>query len=242
MDTIKFDKNGFGVKMVAHRGVSGIEPENTLLSFVAAGNRSYYGIETDVHFTSDGKFVCMHDAHFTRVAGREDLNVEKMTYEDARRVPLYDKSGKINPILFIPSLEEYIECCKRYDKVAVLELKSDFSKEQIKEILDIIEDMGYLKNVIFISFIFQNLVYVKEIVPEQNVQFLTDSVSDDLLSLLQKYNMNLDIRYTSMLAPGAIKPFKEAGIEVNVWTVDNPEDAKTLIEAGVDYITSNILE
>ena len=51
-----------------------------------------------------------------------------------------------------------------------------------------------------------------------------------------------DIKYTSMLDPGAIKPFKEAGIEVNVWTVDNPEDAEKLMKAGVDYITSNILE
>ena len=32
------------------------------------------------------------------------------------------------------------------------------------------------------------------------------------------------------------------GIKVNCWTVDNPEDAKRLIEYGVDFITSNILE
>lgn len=41
-------------KMVAHRGLSGIERENTLLAFVAAGNRSYWGIECDVHVTKDG--------------------------------------------------------------------------------------------------------------------------------------------------------------------------------------------
>lgn len=53
MDTIKIDKNN--VKLIAHRGVSGIERENTAAAFVAAGNRSYYGIETDVHVTKDGK-------------------------------------------------------------------------------------------------------------------------------------------------------------------------------------------
>ena len=42
MDTIHIDSRG--VKMVAHRGVSGLEKENTASAFVAAGNRSYFGI------------------------------------------------------------------------------------------------------------------------------------------------------------------------------------------------------
>ena len=59
MDTIKIQKNQ--VKMVAHRGVSGLELENTCAAFVAAGNRSYFGVETDVHVTKDGKFVITAD-------------------------------------------------------------------------------------------------------------------------------------------------------------------------------------
>ena len=59
MDTIKFDKKN--TLMVAHRGLSGIEKENTNTAFVAAGNRSYFGIETDVHKTLDGKYVVFHD-------------------------------------------------------------------------------------------------------------------------------------------------------------------------------------
>ena len=39
MDTIKINSNG--VKIIAHRGLSGIEKENTCPAFVAAGNRSY---------------------------------------------------------------------------------------------------------------------------------------------------------------------------------------------------------
>jgi hypothetical protein len=43
MNTTKIDSRK--TKMIAHRGVSGIECENTAAAFVAAGNRSYYGIE-----------------------------------------------------------------------------------------------------------------------------------------------------------------------------------------------------
>ncbi len=60
MDTIKIaDKNH--CRMIAHRGLSYIECENSMPSFVAAANRSYFGIETDVHVTSDGKYVIIHD-------------------------------------------------------------------------------------------------------------------------------------------------------------------------------------
>lgn len=43
-------------RMIAYRGVSGLKCENTNAAFVAAENRSYFGIETDVHVTADGKF------------------------------------------------------------------------------------------------------------------------------------------------------------------------------------------
>ena len=46
-----------GKKMIAHRGVSAMETENSNAAFVAAGNRTYWGIETDVHRTKDGKFI-----------------------------------------------------------------------------------------------------------------------------------------------------------------------------------------
>ena len=56
MDTIKINKGS--ALIVAHRGLSGLERENTASAFVAAGNRSYYGIETDIWRTSDGHFLC----------------------------------------------------------------------------------------------------------------------------------------------------------------------------------------
>ena len=69
-DTVKLDKRGSGVLMVAHRGLSGLETENTQCAFVAAANRSYYGIETDVHVTKDGRYVISHDGNLSRVSGK----------------------------------------------------------------------------------------------------------------------------------------------------------------------------
>ena len=55
-------------RMIAHRGCSGLEMENTASAFVVAGNRSYWGIETDVHVTRDGQYIVIHDDTTGRVA------------------------------------------------------------------------------------------------------------------------------------------------------------------------------
>ena len=74
--------------MIAHRGVSGLEKENTCSAFVAAGNRSYYGIETDVHLTADGRFIICHDNDLKRVAG-EDVTIENTTFDELRKIVLF---------------------------------------------------------------------------------------------------------------------------------------------------------
>ena len=89
MDTIKL-KSG-NVKMIAHRGLSGVERENTYPAFVAAGNRSYYGIETDVHKTADGNFVIIHDETTERVSlGKVNINVETSDYVQLENIVLPD--------------------------------------------------------------------------------------------------------------------------------------------------------
>ena len=82
MNTIKFENKG-NIKMIAHRGVSGLETENTCPAFLVAGVKSYYGIETDVHLTKDGKFLVGHDESFARVAG-EDVIIEETDMEELR--------------------------------------------------------------------------------------------------------------------------------------------------------------
>ena len=90
MNTIKVNKKN--CLFVAHRGCSGIEKENTNAAFVAAGNRSYFGIETDIHQTIDGKYVLFHDDTTKRVA-IDNMVVEESTYETLRNLILTDKDG-----------------------------------------------------------------------------------------------------------------------------------------------------
>lgn len=239
MNTIKIDKKG--VQLVAHRGCSGLEQENTHAAFVAAGNRSYFGIETDVHQTVDGKYVVIHDDTTARVA-IDSLVVEESTYDTLRGLLLKQKdSEKGRSDIRIPSLQEYINICKHYEKIAVLELKNHFEKEKVWEICSIIEELGYMENVIFISFDYENLVYLREKYPTQPAQFLDYKAEPDLIERLKAHNLDLDIKHT-LLTPELIAACHAENIKVNCWTVDDPVDAGRLISWGVDFITTNILE
>ena len=239
MDTIHIDSRG--VKMVAHRGVSGLEKENTASAFVAAGNRSYFGIETDVHRTLDGQFVVIHDDNTARVA-IDSLDVEKTTFETLRALRLCDTDGeKGRADLRIPTLREYVRICKKYGKVGVLELKNRFDAKDIWRIVSLLEEEEYLPHMIIISFSLENLIDLRAILPEQSAQFLTSKYTDDLIETLKKYHLDLDIHYKA-LTPERVRELKAAGIVINGWTVDDPDAARDLIDWGVDQITSNILE
>ena len=239
MNTIKIEKKG--VQLVAHRGCSGLEQENTHAAFVAAGNRSYFGIECDVHRTVDGKYVIIHDDTTARVA-IDSLVVEESTYDTLRNLLLKEKNGeKGRTDIRIPSLQEYISICKHYDKIAVLELKNHFEKEDVWEICSIIEEMGYMENVIFISFDYENMVTLREKYPNQPAQFLDYKGEADLVERLKAHNLDLDISH-KVLTKELIDACHAEGIKVNCWTCDDKEIAEKLVSYGVDFITTNILE
>lgn len=239
MNTIAIDKKQ--AKMVAHRGVSGLEAENTCAAFVAAGNRSYFGIETDVHVTKDNQIAVIHDDNTIRVSGIDKI-VEESTLEELQSIPLYNKEqGVYRTDLRIPTLADYISICKRYGKIAVLELKNRMNPEAIAQIVDIIKEQDYLENVIFISFSWDNVADLRKMLPEQKVQFLIGTYDEALIEKLISHRIDLDIRYTAVTKE-LVDILHKHNLEINCWTVDKPEDAKQLIEWGVDYITSNILE
>ena len=240
MDTIKIEKKQ--VRMIAHRGLSGLEKENTCSAFVAAGNRaSYFGVETDVHRTADGQYIIFHDDDTARV-GIDSMILEKTTFETLRDLQLSDIDGKRGRIdLRMPTLEEYISICQKYGKDCVLELKNPFPARDIRQILSCIAKTGYLEHVIFISFVLQNLILLRRRLPQQRAQYLLSTFDEKDLAVLRRYHLGLDIRYTA-LTPQIVEQVHADGQEVNCWTVNTAEDGDRMVAMGVDYITTNILE
>lgn len=239
MDTIKFDKKN--TLVVAHRGLSGLELENTNPAFVAAGNRSYYAIETDVHKTADGKFVVVHDGDLNRIAG-ENVIIQETTLAELQKIVLIDKDGtKDRTDLRVPLLENYISICKKYGKHCVLELKAVFTDEDIRKILDIFRQQEYLNEVTFISFEYDNLLKVRKYVPNQPAQYLIGPVTQEEIDRMVAGKFDADV-YLDSLTEENIAQMHNLGIRVNCYTVNEKEKAEKLAAWGVDFITTNILE
>ncbi len=237
MNTIRFNHQ---IKIIAHRGVSGLERENTCAAFIAAGNRSYYGIETDVHVTKDGKYIVFHDDTTDRLLGIHHV-IEETDFETLRSLRLMDLDGTYRGDLLLPSLEEYIRVCKKYGKESVLELKNHFEMKHIQEIISIIQSEGWLEHTTFISFDLANCICVRQCLPDQRIQYLVQEVTEEIISQLVQYGFALDADYRTITRE-QVAACQKAGIAVNVWTVNTVETAEKMLDFGVDYITTNILE
>lgn len=242
MNTIKV--NHGNIKMVAHRGLSGIERENTTAAFIAAGNRSYYGIETDVHQCADGELVVIHDEATGRVADG-NIVVEESTFAQLQQLNILDITGcgaapRLD--LKIPTLADYADICQKYEKVAVLELKPLFTEDALKKIISTMEKAGVLENTVFISFHWENMVMMRKLLPKQPLQFLTSHpCTPELIEQLDEHRLDLDIRHTQVTKE-LVDELHRRGLVINAWTCDTVEDFERLAECGVDFVTSNILE
>ena len=240
MNTILFENKG-NIKMIAHRGVSGLERENTCPAFVVAGVKSYYGIETDVHITKDGKVIVVHDDDLKRVAGL-DLCVEQTDYQTLRAVRLKDTDGVTERAdLFLPSLDEYIGICKKYDKQCILELKNLMPKEKVWEIAERTKRLGWFNRVTFISFASENLLYLREKYPDASAQFLVEECSDEEMQFMIQHRLDADVCGYG-LTKEKVEKLHKAGLKVNCWTIDKIEHAQMAKAMGVDMLTTNILE
>ena len=227
-------------KMIAHRGLSGLERENTCAAFVAAGNRSYYGIETDIHRTKDGQYIVYHDDNLVRLLGDERV-VEEMNFDELRALRLKDHDEIVREDLVLPSLVEYIRICKKYDKESVLEIKNHFEPEDIDNVIEIIRAEGWLERTIFISFDLPNCLCLREKLPEQRVQFLVKECTEEVLAVLKEKKLDLDMYYGNCTKE-ICDACHEFGAVVNVWTVNDLEAAYKAVLAGVDFITTNFIE
>ena len=245
MDTIRIDAKQ--VKMVAHRGLSGLERENTCPAFVAAGNRSYFGIETDVRVTKDGKFVLLHDATTKRVTdGAVDVSVIENEFSAVKDILLPDKDGSTDRRdIRIPQLKEYVRICKKYGKICVLEVKEPFADADLVRMVDEITALGYLDGMIFISFDYGICIALRALLPQSTIQWLTQNKENELneekAKALAENRLDVDVYYKNLTGE-TVDMLHAYGIKINCWTCDDSEMAKNLIDMGVDFITTNILE
>lgn len=235
------------VDIVAHRGASFDAPENTLAAHKLAFEQKADAVETDIWLTKDGKIIVSHDLNTKRTAGR-DAKLTDLTFDEAR---LLD-AGKWKDPKFagekLPTLEEQLALVPAGKRIFI-EIKTG---PEIVPALKAVLAKTHLKRsqLVIITFKLASAEAAKKAMPDLPVQWLLSAPSKDpkkpspdldeaLVSAKAAGLTGLDVNFNFPMDAAAVKKIRAAGLQLHVWTVDDPVVAKRWVELGVDSITTN---
>lgn len=228
-------------RFVGHRGFNGGAPENTLVAVELGAKAGFWGSETDIQITSDGVWILSHDDTVDRVTDGTGT-IRNMTLAQIKSLTV-DIGANLSyfPNLRVPTLEEYLQTCKRVNIIPVIEIKgSGYTAAHYDELVRVIKKWGFERKSIVICFTLSYLQQVRNRSPHICVQWLTPitQTSIDSLKVLGNAIINPD---NSTVTPDNVELAHKNGLLVSTYTVNNFATAKTLIAAGVDFITSDNL-
>ena len=226
------------VKMIAHRGASALEPENTIPSFNRAASVGAWGVEADIYVLKDGNIVVFHDADVERmtngvgeIKSMDLVEVKSLNIDSGNNICNYNN-------LKIPTLDEYLNCCLQNKLTPIIEFKA-VNVENVKEIVDKIKKYGLEDNAIIISTSYGWIKHIREYSDKIHFQYLSD-ITIENINLLKEYgNYGIDIKIDK-ITKDKVDLAHLNGAKVNVWTVNNKKDINKLIDMGVDMITSDL--
>lgn len=245
-----FVYSGFGkrpeeIKAIAHRGYSIEAPENTLPAFRLAKEKGFKYVECDVAFTKDGMAVLLHDSSIDRTSDGEG-RIADITYEELLRYDFGSWFSEEYAGLKITAFYEFIDLCKELNLHPYIELKSSggYTKEQIQELVNLVEFKGMKGKVTWISFKYDYLVYVKETDDTARLGLLSSEFKDDdlekAISLRTGKNdvfLDLGFMYTFSWC---IRKCKKENMPVEVWTL-NDEILIKIMHPYISGVTSDYL-
>lgn len=228
-------------KIIAHRGFSGKYPENTMLAFSKAVEIGADGIELDVHFTKDGEIVIIHDETIDRTTDGTGF-VRDYTYEELSKFNAYGRFEGQFEFQKIPTLREYFELVKDVEGfITNIELKTGiFEYEGIeKAVIDLVKEFGLEDRTILSSFNHFTVMRCKEYEPSIKTGFLVESWIIGMGEYTKSHGIDCVHPIFVNLKPELYAEMKNAGREVNTWTVNEYDDIRRLADMGVDALIGN---
>ena len=228
----KADKD---ICMIGHRGYSSRYPDNTEISFIKAAENGSGGAETDVRITKDGVFVTNHNSEVTFIDGTQ-LEVADHTYAELTAKPL--RNTKSKDTVYLCTFERYLEIMKENNMICFIELKGSYTEEQVKEVFATAARVYDLSKCIMQSFDFDNLIRAHELLPDLPLM-LTYGSAESGYERCFDYGFSIDVCFDTV-SEKMVKEFHDRGLEVAVWTCNNPLTLNYSKALGVDYIESDV--
>lgn len=225
--------------VVAHKGASGLAPENTMAAFELALSTGADSIELDVQLSRDRVPVVIHDSDLGRTVRGEGL-VSDLT---AAELAVMDAGSWCHPRFAgqgVPMLQEVLEWAKGRIPLHI-ELKKTFSAapDVVSTVVDLVQRFDVVTQVEVFSFDYQCIQLVKEAYPVLMTGVCFKEGALDYVGLAHEFGIQVLHPEWQCVNKNMVGKAHEMGLYVIAWTVDDPEQTRTLVSMGVDGITTN---
>lgn len=241
--------------VMAHQGGDGLWPGNTMYAFEHAAALGVDVLEMDIHSTSDGELIVMHDDTVDRTTdGRGAINTMSV-----RQIKALDAGYRWSPDdgrtfpfraqgITAPLLEEVLTAFP--DKRLNIEIKTTETPHVIGAFCEMIRTHGMTNRVLVASFHKDNLTEFRRLCPE----VATSASTSEVVKFLALEKTFLGAAYTppaqalqvperfgalDVLTPRFIATAHERNMQVHAWTINREGDMRTLRDMGVDGIITD---
>jgi len=256
--------------IAAHRGYRAVRPENTLSAFEASIGQCDF-VELDVGFSKDGVPVLIHDNSLSRTSDAEAVQgftppyaVVDYSYEMLQKLDVSswflrsDPFGMIGqddhlraelmhlPVQKIPTLSEVLTVLRRHEIPVNIEIKdmrgTPFDASATAKTIEVIRALQMEEKVLLSSFNHQYLREAKKCAPQIMRAVLQEEAHPKaLIAYLEDLDVacyHCDIEITT---PEVVERVTEAGMAVNVYTVNTPKDQERMFAWGVKSVFTDFL-
>ncbi len=247
---------------IAHRGARSLAPENTILAArraVAVGADLW---ELDVAMTADGELVVLHDDTLERTSNagqvfpdRAPWPVHTFTLDELRKLDFgawfleKDPFGQIAERAIsageqerfvnvpIPTLSEALEFTREYKWKVNVELKdltgTPGDAQVVETVVALIDRLGMAADVMISSFNHDYIIRSKAANPQIITAALIEEAVSDPLELLRRTGAAALNPSLELAESGLVRAVRDAGFDVYVWTVNQENDMRAMLDAGV---------
>jgi glycerophosphoryl diester phosphodiesterase len=241
-----------GPLVFAHRGGCALGPENTIAAFDLGLAAGADGLELDVHLSADGIPVVHHDVTLDRTTGSSGP-ISAATADELARVDagyrFADQHGAFpfrHQRVGVPTL---LEVLRRYsDALIIIEMKVD-STEMGLAVAAAVRETGGVGRVCAAGFGPRSMRAARTALPEMDFSACHPEVR---LALYRSW-AGFPVRHAAyggyqvpefagrlrVVSPRFVRHAHRAGLQVQVWTVDDQPDMERLLAWGVDALISN---
>ena len=234
--------------LIAHRGISCQRPENTFASFDYALNLGIPYIELDLHLTSDGIPVVMHDETVDRTTNGSGL-ISDFTKDQLMQLDagswFVSESGEQFSGESVPVFEDLLQ---RYSGQAhiFVEIKSK-DPDLVTLVKRLIKKHGWLDTsqsrfahipgISMISFNMDQLLVSKKIMPDIGHGLLTEAYSGEIIDFCEINGLQGIFPYIQTITPELQALSKQKGLYTGAWGIQSKQDVTKALELGLDGIT-----